>query len=253
MKSETAPDVVQTPAAPATVSVQDDLVRGTVTILIPTKNEENGIGATLDALPLEALDEQGWAIQVLVVDGHSTDRTREIAAGKGAVVVLQEGKGKGYGFRSAIPHITGDYVVMLDADATYPAEAIPEFLGLLERGYDVVMGSRFKGAIEEGAMSSRNKVGNHLLSALATGLYAKRVTDVCTGMWGFRRNSLKTLKLNSLHYEIEAELFAQSAKAGLLLTEIPIVYRKRAGKSGLNSWKDGAKIAAKLARKRLVA
>jgi len=250
---ETTPDVVQTPEInPA--SAQEEVVRrGTVTILIPTKNEEHGIGATLDALPLERLDEEGWGIQVLVVDGHSTDKTREIAASKGATVVLQEGRGKGYGFRSALPHLTGDYVVMLDADSTYPAESIPDFVALLERGYDVVMGSRFRGAIEDGAMSARNKVGNHILSGLATGLYGKRCTDVCTGMWGFRRHSLKTLKLNSLHYEIEAELFAQSAKAGLLITEMPIVYRKRAGKSGLNSWKDGAKIAAKLARKRLVA
>ena len=227
--------------------------RRSVTILIPTKNEEAGIADTLRALPLETLDEAHWDVEVVVVDGHSTDRTREIASGMGARVILQVGKGKGWGFRSAVPHLTSDYVVMLDADATYPAEAIPTFLDELEKGADVVMGSRFKGEIEEGAMKRTNVIGNQILSLMASALYAKRCTDVCTGMWGFRLASLQSLKLNSVHYEIEAELFAQSAKAGLGISEVPIVYRKRAGKSGLNSWKDGAKIAAKLARKRIVA
>ncbi|HWG92331.1 MAG TPA: glycosyltransferase family 2 protein [Candidatus Thermoplasmatota archaeon] len=225
---------------------------GRVTILIPTKNEEAGIGQTLDALPLEALDEAGYETEVIVVDGHSTDATRDIAAQKGAKVILQKGKGKGWGFRSALPHITGDYLIMLDADGTYPAEAIPEFVKHVSNGSDVIMGSRFKGHIEAGAMKRTNKIGNWGLSTLATVLYGKRCTDVCTGMWAFKRDAVKTLKLNSLHYELEAELFAQSAKAGLRIKEVPIVYRQRAGKSGLNSWKDGAKIAAKLLRKRVV-
>jgi glycosyltransferase involved in cell wall biosynthesis len=228
------------------------LDKGRVTILIPTKNEEQGIADTIDALPLEALDLAGYTAEVMVVDGHSTDRTRDIAAAKGARVVLQVGKGKGWGFRSALPHLDADYVIMLDADSTYPAEAIPDFLAALEEGADVVMGSRFKGQIEEGAMKATNIVGNKLLSLMASVLYGKMCTDVCTGMWGFKTGSLQALKLNSNHYEIEAELFAQSAKAGHQIVEVPINYRKRLGNSGLNSWKDGAKIAAKLARKRIV-
>ena len=245
-KHQAAPVLTVDPLAAATVKT------GKVTILIPTKNEEAGIGATIDALPLEKLDELGLQVEVLVVDGHSTDRTREIAEAKGAKVVLQKGKGKGWGVRSAIPHITGDYIVMLDADSTYPAESIPEFLEHVSNGSDVVMGSRFKGTIEEGAMSGTNRLGNHVLSLMASALYGRRCTDVCTGMWAFKRGALKTLKLNSNHFEIEAELFAQSAKSGLRIKEVPILYRRRSGQSGLNSWRDGAKIAAKLLRKRVV-
>jgi dolichol-phosphate hexosyltransferase len=226
--------------------------RGKVTILIPTKNEEAGIAETIDALPLEQLDEMGWKTEVLVVDGHSTDRTREIAEAKGARVVLQEGKGKGWGVRSAIPHVQGDYIVMLDADTTYPADAIPEFLKHVSNGSDVIIGSRFKGTIEDGAMTKKNRLGNQMLSLFASVLYGKRVTDVCTGMWAFKARALRRLHLNSDHFEIEAELFAQSAKSKLVIEEVPIHYRKRAGKSALNPLRDGMRIAAKLARKRVV-
>ncbi|HVL47314.1 MAG TPA: glycosyltransferase family 2 protein [Candidatus Thermoplasmatota archaeon] len=227
-------------------------VRGTVTILIPTKNEEAGIGETLRAIPLAALAQQNWLVDLLVVDGSSRDRTREIAANLGARVVVRRGNGKGNDFRAALSAIKGDIVVMIDADNTYPAEAIPEFVEAAANGSDVVMGTRLKGRIEEGAMTSTNRFGNRALSLLASVLYGRRCTDVCTGMWAFKRSALDKLHLNAERFEIEAELFAQSAKAGLRIKEIPIQYRLRSGKSGLSAWKDGPKIAAKLARKRIV-
>lgn len=226
------------------------MTRPSITILLPAKNEENGIEATFEALPLDRLKELGYPTEILVADGRSHDRTREVALQYGARVIQQLGTGKGRAVRSALDVAKGDYVIMLDADATYPAHAIPAFAALLDAGYDVVMGSRFRGLIDEGAMKRVNRVGNHGLSWLATALYAKRCTDVCTGMWAFRRDLVRGLGLTSTHFEIEAELFARCARAGVRLVEVPIAYTKREGVTKLGSVKDGLRIGAALVKYR---
>lgn len=226
------------------------MTRPSITILLPAKNEENGIEATFEALPLDRLKELGYPVEILVADGRSHDRTREVALQYGARVIQQLGTGKGRAVRSALDVAKGDYVVMLDADATYPAHAIPAFVALLDAGYDVVMGSRFKGVIDDGAMKRVNRVGNHGLSWLATALYAKRCTDVCTGMWAFRRDLVRSLGLTSTHFEIEAELFARCARSGVRLVEVPIAYTTREGVTKLGSVKDGFRIGAALLKYR---
>jgi len=234
---------------------QDDTAhratRGVATILLPARNEEDGIATTLRELPLPVLAALGFDVDLLVVDGASEDATREIARDFGARVVLQPGVGKGLAFRAALDHAKGTYVVMLDADGTYPAEDVPRFLLELEDGADVVMGSRFAGEIEDGAMSTVNRVGNVALSTLATLLYGVRTTDVCTGMWGFRREKVAALPLTARRFEIEAELFAQCAKAGLVIRELPIRYGRRIGETKLGRFKDGIGIGAKLVGRRL--
>lgn len=224
------------------------LDRPSITILLPAKNEESGIEATFAALPTARLAELGYPVEMLVADGRSHDRTRDVALQHGARVIQQLGTGKGRGVRTALDVAKGDYVVMLDADATYPARAIPAFVAMLEEGYDVVMGSRFLGRIEEGAMKPVNHAGNRCLSALASALYGRRCTDVCTGMWAFRRETVRGLGLTSTHFEVEAELFARSAKAGLRVCELPITYSKREGVTKLGSVVDGLKIGAALVR-----
>lgn len=221
-----------------------------VTILLPARNEETGIEATFAALPIERLTELGYPLEILVADGHSHDRTRDVAESYGARVLQQLGKGKGRAVRGALDRARGDHIVMLDADATYPAQAIPAFVALLEEGYDVVMGSRFAGQIEDGAMKPVNRVGNHGLSALASLLYGRRTTDVCTGMWAFRKDAVQNLALTSTHFEVEAELFARSARAGLRIAEVPIRYAPREGVTKLGSVRDGLRIGAALVRYR---
>jgi dolichol-phosphate mannosyltransferase len=213
-----------------------------VTVLLPARNEEKGIQATLEALPLAALRAAGHACEVLVADGHSTDRTREVAVAWGARVVVQQGKGKGWGVRSAIPEIATDLVVMLDADGTYDPSCLPAVVARLA-DVDVVVGSRFKGRIDDGAMSRLNRAGNRLLSALASLTYGRRVTDVCTGLWGFRTAALRGLPLTAERYELEVDLYATSCRAGLRIAELPIHYAPRHGESGLSAWRDGLGIA----------
>lgn len=224
--------------------------RRSVTILLPAKNEESGIETTFQALPVDRLRELGYPVEILVADGRSHDRTRDVALAHGARVIAQLGTGKGRGVRSALDVAQGDYIVMLDADTTYPARAIPAFVAMLDEGYDVVMGSRFLGRIEEGAMKRMNRLGNHGLSALATLLYGRRCTDVCTGMWAFRRETMRALGLTSTHFEIEAEMFARAAMGGLRICELPITYGRREGVTKLGSIVDGMRIGGALLRYR---
>ena len=226
------------------------LDRPSVTILLPAKNEENGIEATFASLPVDRLTELGYPVEILVADGRSHDRTREVAEAFGARVVQQLGTGKGRAVRGALAVAKGDYVVMLDADATYPARAIPAFVAMLDEGYDVVMGSRFLGHIEPEAMKPLNRFGNRALSALASSLYGRRCTDVCTGMWAFRRETMRGLGLTSTHFEVEAEMFARAARAKQRIAELPITYSKREGLTKLGSVVDGLRIGGALLRYR---
>lgn len=224
---------------------------GSVTILVPAKNEEGGIRETLASLPVEELRERGHHVEVLVVDGNSTDRTRDIARAAGARILRQTGKGKGTAVRDAMGVIATDYVAMLDADDTYPAERIPDFVRLLDRGFDVVMGSRLRGEMEPDAMNPTNRFGNMGLSLLATVLYGRRCTDVCTGLWAWRRAAVAALPLRSVHFEVEAELYSESMKAGLNVVEVPISYRARVGETKLSKARDGLRIATTLLARRV--
>jgi dolichol-phosphate mannosyltransferase len=224
----------------------------TVSVLLPALNEEDGIGEVIDSLPRMEISNAGYDLDILVVDGHSKDRTIEIAKSKGAKVVMQDGKGKGFGVRAGFTSVSSDYLVMMDADGTYPCEYIPTFLELLSNGADVVMGSRLLGSIAEGSMTSLNRAGNRLLSFMATALYGTKTTDLCTGMWGFTREAIDALELNSSGFEIESEMYAQSVKAGLSIHEVPICYSTREGETKLGSLRCGLRIALKLLRKRFV-
>lgn len=250
-----------------------------VTVIIPALNEEESIAEVIDEVLNTGLKEQGYDLQIKVIDGRSTDKTVEIARERGASVFVQKGKGKGVGIRQAIElcspkHVVDrilslssgscgyifeivslldtDYVVMLDADGTYPPKYIPTMLESLESGNDVVSGSRFKGTIEEGAMSRMNRVGNKILSALASILYSHECSDICTGMWAFRSEALRSLELESNHFELEAELFAESVKKGLRISEVPINYLPRKGTTKLIPVSAGISILLMIIKRRFI-
>lgn len=230
------------------------IVEDKVVIMLPALNEENSIGEVIDDIPFTALRDRGYDAIAVVIDGNSTDRTLEIAREKGARIIIQQGKGKGLGVRQALALCHPDdrengeariscegstamrdakYLIMLDADGTYPPEHIVDIIDALEKGADVVMGSRFLGTIADGAMTGLNRLGNTVLSDAATVLYQQRCTDLCTGMWGFNAKALEELELDSRHFELEAELFAESAKKGLGIVEVPISYLPRKGETKL--------------------
>lgn len=221
-----------------------------VSIIFPALNEEETIGKIIDEVPIEEIEGRGYRAEIIVVDNGSTDKTREIAEAKGARVITEPSRGKGRAMRTAFESVSGDFIFMIDADFTYPATYVPRMLELLEGGYDVVLGSRLKGQKEEGAMSRLNIVGNHLLALLANLLYRTRVSDPCTGYWGFRGEVPKSLKLDAVGFELEANMLAEIARQGYRIAELPILYRRRPNEAKLGSLKDGFMIGLTLIRKR---
>jgi dolichol-phosphate hexosyltransferase len=222
----------------------------TVAVVIPTLNEARAIGKVIEQIPVDELLNAGLETTAYVVDGHSTDNTIDIAREQGAQIVLEEGTGKGAAIRTAFERIDADYVIMVDGDDTYPIDVATEMVRLLQT-HDVVVGSRFKGAIEPGAMTRVNVAGNTLLTLLARLLFNVKISDVCTGLWGFRRDAIRRLELTARGFELEADLFAESVLKGCSIAEIPIAYRARQDRPKLVSLRDGLKIGAFLFKKYL--
>jgi glycosyltransferase involved in cell wall biosynthesis len=223
---------------------------GTVAVIIPTLNEERSIGKVIDDVPVADLLENGLETAVYVTDGQSIDNTRGIAVEKGVQVILADGKGKGSAIQLAFKSITADYAIMVDGDDTYPIEMATQMIHLLQT-YDVVIGSRFKGTIEPGAMTRLNVVGNILLSLLARALFGAHISDVCTGFWAYRSDAIRCLELEARGFEIEADMFAECVRNGLRIAEIPITYRARTDQPKLSSLRDGVKIGLFLCKRRL--
>jgi dolichol-phosphate mannosyltransferase len=221
-----------------------------VAFLIPTLNEAPSIGLVIESIPVAELADNGYETAVYVVDGRSVDQTREIAVQKGARVITEERSGKGAAIQTAFRAVDADYVIVADGDNTYPVSVATEMLRLLQTN-DVVIGSRLKGSIEPGAMTRLNVVGNILLTSLARLLFHVKISDVCTGLWGYRRAALRRLELAADGFEIEAEMFAECVRKGLCIAEIPITYRAREDQPKLSSLRDGAKIGLFLLKRRV--
>lgn len=236
---------------------------GHVVVLLPALNEEKSVGEVLDRIPQARLESSGYNVSVWVVDGNSTDRTLDIVRSRGARVFVQTGRGKGTGMRQAFDHLLRardhadggsrepEFFLMLDADGTYPPEAMPEFVETLASGDDVVLGSRLRGRMAEGAMTPLNAIGNRLLSTIARVLYGVPVTDVCTGMWGFKADALRELSLEANGFDLEADLFGSACLANARIRELPIDYGARIDSPRMLPLRSGLKIALRLFTRRL--
>lgn len=221
-----------------------------VCILLPALNEEKTIVKVLRDLPVEELKRK-YDVEVVVGDSGSVNGTVKLAMQEGAKVI-SGGKGKGRNVRNCLSCIDSDYVAMLDSDGTYPATYLPSMLQELQRGYDVIYGSRLKGDIVRGAMSSLNKVGNYLLTAVARSLYKVETTDLCSGLWVFKTQALKRMELTANDFELEANIYCEVVRLGLRMTYIPIIYRSRSGtKPQLRALQDGWTILKWLIQQRV--
>jgi glycosyltransferase involved in cell wall biosynthesis len=221
-----------------------------VSVVLPALNEEEAIGKVIDEIPVEELKSHGYQTEIIVVDNGSTDKTAEIAAARGAKVISELNRGKGRAIRTGFGAVSGDFVFMLDSDFTYPAGYITQMVELLEGGYDVVLGSRLNGSVEQGAIKRFNLVGNHLLAFLVNMLYGTRVSDLCTGFWGFKVDVLRSLNLDAVGFELEANMLIEVAKHKYRVGEVPIQYRRRATASKLGSVRAGYGIGKTIVRKR---
>ena len=234
-----------------TIPHDGDEATETVAVVIPTLNEERSIGRVIDDVPVADLLKKGLETAVYVIDGRSSDNTREIAVEKGATIILEERQGKGSAIQTAFKSIDADYAIMVDGDDTYPIDMATEMTCLLKK-YDVVIGSRLKGTIEPGAMTSLNVVGNKLLTLLARLLFNVQISDVCSGLWGYRRNAIRGLELSADGFAIEVDMLAECTRNGFHIAEIPITYRaRRENPAKLSSVRDGLRIGTFLIKKYL--
>jgi dolichol-phosphate hexosyltransferase len=213
-----------------------------VTVVIPTLNEEGGIGPTLDSVDHAAFEAKGWDLDFLIIDGASKDRTKAEAEKRGARVIIEPRKGYGRAYKRGFAEAEGDILVTGDADGTYPFERAHEFVQvLLDEGLDFVNCDRY-GHLEKGAMSAKHRFGNWVLSSTARVLFGIRLRDSQSGMWVIRRTALPKLDVERM---AEGMAFSQEVKIEAIrrldgrFKEIPAGLRPRIGTPVLASWRDG--------------
>jgi glycosyltransferase involved in cell wall biosynthesis len=210
-----------------------------VSVVLPCLNEIDSVAAVVREAK-DAMDEAGVAGEVIVVDNGSTDGSPEAAAAAGARVVHERRRGYGAAYMAGFAAAGGDVIVMADADGSYDFAALPAFLDRIREGDELVMGSRFKGRIEPGAMPwTHRHIGSPVLSGVLNLLYNTGVDDAHCGMRAFRRDVLDELRLRMPGMEFASEMVVNAARSGLRIGEVPVNYRVRGGRSKLRTIPDG--------------
>jgi glycosyltransferase involved in cell wall biosynthesis len=213
----------------------------TVTILMPCLNEAETLAFCVRQA-VTALRDNNVAGEVLVADNGSTDGSQKIATDEGARVVNVPTRGYGAALIAGIEAARGKYILMADADASYHFEHLPRFLPKLDEGYDLVMGNRFSGSIEPGAMPPLHRyLGNPVLSSIGRIFFRIPVRDFHCGLRAFRRDPILALNLRTTGMEFASEMVVKSSLAGLRMTEVPTTLSPdgRSRPPHLRSWRDG--------------
>lgn len=209
-----------------------------ICILIPTLNEEESIGKVIDGFIKEGFS------NILVIDGNSTDKTREIAKSKGAKVIIQSGKGKGQAVKEAFSIINDDIIVLVDGDGTYLPEEAKKLIEPIKKGIaEHVIGNRFA-KFEKGAFTRLNLIGNKLLNLFFRLSYGIELHDILSGYRALKKEVYKSVELRKTGFEVETELTVETLAKGFRVVEVPITYKKRKGETKLNPIKDGFRIAS---------
>ena len=207
-----------------------DVADPEVSIVIPALDEEGLIADFIDWCH-EGIEGAGVAAEILIVDS-SSDRTGDIALAKGARVLKTPQRGLGRAYIDAVGVIRGKYVICGDADCTYDFRRIEPFVEKLRQGYDYVMGSRFAGSIEEGAMPPLHRYfGTPLTTFLLNLIYGTRFTDIHCGMRGMTLDALKDMDLKSQSWEYASEMIVKAVRLKLKTAEVPVsFYKDRPGR-----------------------
>lgn len=206
-------------------------IQNGLAVLIPTFNEAEGIGPTLEEIR-EVLGDT----LCLVVD-RSMDETPQIAERLGAKVVRQNNRGKGNAVNQGLGRLNGSarYIAMIDGDYTYPAEAITKSVSVLERDPTVGMvnGNRFSEAVSAETQPLVFNIGNRIIIAVSNLLSRQNLADPLTGLRVFRAELFKDWKPSSQGFDIEVEMNHYVRSMGYKIQEIPIRYRARLGEKKL--------------------
>ena len=204
-----------------------------ITVIIPCLNEEQGIERVLTRMP-------AFVDEVIVVDNGSTDRTSDVARGFGAKVVREDVRGYGRAYKTGFGQATGDVIITLDGDHSYPVDALSYLLeAFLHLDVDFLNASRFP-VRDKQAMSFKHKFGNFVLSIVMSLLFFRWVRDSQSGMWVFKRSILRDFTLESNGMAFSEEIKIEALKhPKVRFEEISIQYSSRLGEIKLNPWRDG--------------
>ncbi len=219
-----------------------------VTVIIPTLNEAENLPHVLFGIP-----GIGEGTEVVLVDGHSTDNTVEVAKKlrPDIRILYQPGKGKGDALRYGFKHAQGDIIVTLDADGSFNPGEMGEFIKPLLNGYQFAKGSRFLPGGGTLDMSLHRRIANRMATILVNILYGSTYTDLAYGYHAFQKKALEGMEIRSEGFEIDTEIYLKVKKAGLKVIEVPSFENKRIGGKGkLRSLKDGPRILITILRER---
>jgi glycosyltransferase involved in cell wall biosynthesis len=205
-------------------------------VLLPCFNEEATIGAVIDDVRASCP-----AAEIVVFDNNSTDRSAAIAGDKNVRVVRVSRQGKGNVVRAMLKRVDADIYVMLDADATYPADRIPDLVKpVVDGSSDMVVGARL-GNPEAGSFRRFHHTGNVILCRLVSLIWGARLTDVLSGYRAFTSEVARMLPVVSSGFEVETEMTVQALFYSMSISEIDVEYRARpeGSVSKLRSYRDG--------------
>ena len=212
-----------------------------LSIVIPCLNEAETIEICINKAR-NFLKENKVSGEVVIGDNGSTDGSIEIAKRNGAHVVHIDEKGYGAALMGAITASKGEFIIMGDADDSYDFSNLMPFVLKLREGYDLVMGNRFKGGIEKGAMPFLHKyLGNPVLSFIGRLFFKIKIRDFHCGLRGFRKDSIQKLELRTTGMEFASEMVVKASIFKLKITEVPTVLSKdgRSRPPHLRTWRDG--------------
>lgn len=219
----------------------------TVSVVIPTLNEAENVRFVLERIP-------EWVTQVVVVDGHSVDGTIDVVRScyPQALILEQEGKGKGDALITGFRACTEDIIVTLDADgSTDPAE-IPRFVVALNTGGDFAKGSRFVTGGGSDDLTVLRRWGNRGLRLVVNGLWRSRYSDLCYGYNAFWRRCLPDLRVDCSGFEVETLMSIRALNANLNVVEVPSHESRRLqGSSNLSTWRDGWRVLRTIVAERI--
>lgn len=215
-----------------------------ITVLIPTMNEEQSIGKVIERIKKSLK----YSYEIILVD-NSEDRTPEIAESMGARVINEKRRGYGRAYKTGFRHVSGDIVVTLDGDNTYPPEVVNDYVEyLLKNNIDFISCERIT-LLPKDSMSTAHKIGNFVLNLAFMALYFKKLKDSQSGMWIFRSRIIGKLDLCSDGMAFSEELKIE-AWSKFRAVELPVKYGLREGEKKLQTFKDGIKNLLYLIKRR---
>jgi len=212
-----------------------------LTVLMPCLNEAETVARCID---------KAWQFirrsrvdgEVVVADSGSTDGSQSISKAHGAILIDAPNKGYGSALIAGIGAARGRFVIMADSDDSYDFNSLDLFLQRLREGYKLVVGNRFKGGIEPGAMPPLHRyLGNPVLTGVGRALYGSPCGDFHCGLRGFERDAILALGLRAPGMEFASEMIVKATIRGLTIAEVPtrLFPDGRSRPPHLRPWRDG--------------